>query len=158
MSEWSNMSTCKLLFQWVIKIQLSMLFWYKVFSSHWKVICPLHDVAEKLLTFCWTTINPPVSIQNIFGFKIWHGTIKWLFMYNVGFNKISEKNNFFHFPVSSHVKKTCLAEATILDFWLKKENNKLFREPYKEHSYQWTISLDMLFRICFFFKFKPTRA
>ena len=56
-SEWSDMSTLGLLFQWAssIKIQLSVLVYstkrISSSSSHWKLTCSRHDIAEKLLSW-----------------------------------------------------------------------------------------------------------
>ena len=97
--------------------------------------------------------NPPCLNTEHF----WVQNMAWdhqmiIFHVHVGFNKISEKSHFFHFPISSHVKKNFVLQRWLswISNWQKK-TIKLLREPYKEHSYQWTISLDMLFRRCFFF-------
>ena len=54
-SEWSDMSTRGLLFQWasILEIQLSVLVRYKATSSssHWKLTCSRHDIAEQLLSW-----------------------------------------------------------------------------------------------------------
>ena len=62
-SEWSDMSTCGLLFQWAstIKIQLSGSRTKQTsLSSHWKLICSRHDIAELVLNnnFWWFSHLP----------------------------------------------------------------------------------------------------
>jgi len=57
LSEWSNMSTGGLLYQWVstIKIQLSMLWLHntkQTSSLSHRYVTSRHDMAEKLLTWC----------------------------------------------------------------------------------------------------------
>jgi hypothetical protein len=62
-SEWSNMSTRGLLFQWAstIKIQLSMFIRSSTkrtsSSSHWTSTCPRHNIAERLVNWRYTPIT-----------------------------------------------------------------------------------------------------
>ena len=50
-SEWSDMSTWGLLFQWASTIQIQLRTTRTSSSSHWKLTCSHHDTAEKLLSW-----------------------------------------------------------------------------------------------------------
>jgi len=52
-SEWNNISTRGLLFEWASTIQINQACWSRtkptLSSFHWKLTCSRHDIAEKLL-------------------------------------------------------------------------------------------------------------
>ena len=50
-SEWSDMSTRGLLFQWASTIKIQLRTTRTSSSSHWKLTCSRHDTAEKLLSW-----------------------------------------------------------------------------------------------------------
>jgi hypothetical protein len=54
-SELSDMSTCRLLFQWASTIKFNSACWSSTkwtwTCSHWKLTCSRHDIAEKLLNW-----------------------------------------------------------------------------------------------------------
>ena len=50
-SEWSDMSTRGLLFQWASNIKIQLRTTRTSSSSHWKLTCSRHDTAEKLLSW-----------------------------------------------------------------------------------------------------------
>ena len=54
-SEWSDMSTRELLFQWASTIKSNSACWPRIkrtsTSSHWKLTCSRHDIAEKLMSW-----------------------------------------------------------------------------------------------------------
>ena len=96
MSEWEDMSIRGLLFQWAstIKIQLSKVCWSstKLTSSlfHWKLTCSRHDIAEKLLSWHWTTITH--SLTNLYYiFKISKRKQSWFLLARI-LNTQSLKN------------------------------------------------------------------
>jgi len=65
-SKWSDMSTCRLLFQWAstIKIQLSVMVKYKsdiIIINSLNDICSRHDIAERLLI--WRFNNNHSSLR-----------------------------------------------------------------------------------------------
>jgi hypothetical protein len=54
-SEWSDMSTRRLLFQWASTIKINSACWSSTkrtsSSSHWKLTCSRHDITKKLLNW-----------------------------------------------------------------------------------------------------------
>ena len=54
-SKWSDMSTRKLFFQWASTIKIQLVCWSSTkrtsSSSHWKLTCSYHGIAEKLLNW-----------------------------------------------------------------------------------------------------------
>jgi hypothetical protein len=57
-SEWSDMSTRRMSFQWVSTIKLKLACWSSTkltsSSSHWKLTCSRHDITEELLNLVHT--------------------------------------------------------------------------------------------------------
>ena len=64
-SEWSHMSTRRLLFQWTSTIKFQLSCWsstkHTSSSSHWKLTCSRHDTAEELLNWRHTKITHSIT-------------------------------------------------------------------------------------------------
>ena len=64
-SELSDMSTRRLLFQWASTIKSNSACWFSTkwtwTCSHWKLTCSRHDIAEKFLNWHWATITHSIS-------------------------------------------------------------------------------------------------
>ena len=56
-SEWGDMSSHGLLFQWASTIKSNSACWSRTkwtsLSSHWKLTCSRHDIAEKIAELAW---------------------------------------------------------------------------------------------------------
>ena len=81
-SEWSDMSTRRLLFQWVSTIKLKSACWSSTkltsSSSHWQLTCSRDDIAEELLNLGHTHSFGGVRVAH-------HFCVVFLFVYRRSF-------------------------------------------------------------------------
>ena len=94
-SEWSDISIRGLLLQWASTKKSNYACWYSTnwtsSSYHWTLICSRHDIAEKLLSWHYTTITHSLTLE-----------YDWL-VFNTKFSSISAISWYVDLTMSSTV-------------------------------------------------------